>query len=278
MPRVSVVVPAYNSVRFIGATIDSILAQSYRDFHLYISDHSSTDGTWEELQRYAGHAQVTLSRLPTGGGAPANWNAVTAHASSDLIKLVCGDDLVYPDCLAVQVAAFDSHPGTVMVASARDIIDAAGMPMIRGRGLAGMTGPIRGRDAVRRTILAGVNIFGEPGCVLFDRSTLLDVGGWDARFPYLIDQATYTRVLLRGDLVAIPEPQAGFRINDDQWSVALAKSQSAQAKSFHRWVFETQPGILGTLDLLRGNAMATAMALARRAVSAWLRRSRSTTP
>ena len=104
-PRVSVVVPAYNSVAFIDATMRSILAQTFSDFELVVSDHSSTDGTWEALQQFTADPRVRLSRLASGGGAPANWNAVTDLATGEFIKLVCGDDLLYPDSLAEQVAA-----------------------------------------------------------------------------------------------------------------------------------------------------------------------------
>ncbi len=109
-PRVSVVVPAYNSVAFIDATMRSILEQTFTDFELMVSDHSSTDGTWEALQPYAADPRVRLSRLPPGGGGPANFNAVTDLATGEFVKLVCGDDLLSPDSLAEQVAALASSP------------------------------------------------------------------------------------------------------------------------------------------------------------------------
>ena len=62
-PRVSVVVPTYNSVAFIDATMRSILAQTFTDFELVVSDHSSTDGTWEALQQFTEDPRVRLSRL-----------------------------------------------------------------------------------------------------------------------------------------------------------------------------------------------------------------------
>src|SRR6516162_8519262 len=110
-PRVSVVVPAYNSVAFIDATMRSILRQTFTDFELVVSDHSSTDGTWEALQEFTADPRVRLSRLTSGGGAPANWNAVTDLATGEFIKLVCGDDLLSPDSLAEQVAALEAQPG-----------------------------------------------------------------------------------------------------------------------------------------------------------------------
>lgn len=57
-PRVSVVVPVYNGVAFIDATMRSILAQTFSDFELLVSDQTSTDGTWEALQRYAADSRV----------------------------------------------------------------------------------------------------------------------------------------------------------------------------------------------------------------------------
>ena len=268
----SVVVPAYNSVAFIDATMRSILAQTFSDFELVVSDHSSTDGTWEALQQFAEDPRVCLSRLASGGGAPANWNAVTDLATGEFLKLVCGDDLLYPDCLAEQVAALTAHPSAVMAASTRDIIDAADVPVLRNRGLAGLRGEVSGAEAIRRTVLAGTNIFGEPASVLFRRVALADAGGWEARFPYLIDQATYCAVLLRGNLVAVPRALAAFRVSESQWSVQLMRAQANQAIGFSREFAAAHPGLLGPRDLLVGNVKARANAVARRAVYRWLGR------
>ncbi len=271
-PRVSLVVPAYNSVAFIGDTMDSILAQTFTDFELLVSDHSSDDGTWDVLQRYLADPRVRLSRLPAGGGAPANWDAVTRQAQGELIKLVCGDDLIYPTCVAEQVAAIDAHPGAVLAASTRDIIDARSAPVLSGRGLPGLSGVVDGKAAIRKSVRAGTNIFGEPGCVLMNRQVLAEAGFWDDRFPYLIDQASYTRVLLHGDLVAIPHPLAGFRISHEQWSVNLMRSQAAQAKQFHRSLAADHPGLLSAADVRIGNAAAEITALGRRGAYIWLGR------
>jgi glycosyltransferase involved in cell wall biosynthesis len=271
-PRVSVVVPAYNSVSFIGATMDSILAQTFTDFELIVSDHSSTDGTWEVLQSYTDDPRVQLHRLPKGGGAPANWNAVSARATAELVKLVCSDDLIYPTCLARQVAAMDAHPGAVMVAATRDIVDAAGRPLIRGRGLGKLSGRVDGRAAIRATVRSGTNIFGEPASVLLRREPLAAAGFWDGDHSYLIDEASYIRVLLQGDLVALPTSLAGFRVSDQQWSVHLMRTQASEAKGYHRKLAADQPGLLSSTDLRLGNAMADVTMLMRRAAYVYLGR------
>ncbi len=269
-PRVSVVVPAYNSVAFIDATVRSILGQTFTDFELVVSDHNSTDGTWEALQPFAADPRVRLSQLAPGGGGPANFNAVTDLATGELIKLVCGDDLLSPDCLAEQVAALETCPGAVMAASPRDIIDAAGTPVLRNRGLAGLRGEVNGADAIRKTVLAGTNIFGEPGSVLFRRSVLVDAGGWDGRFPYLIDQATYCAVLVRGNLVAVPRSLAAFRVSPSQWSVRIGRAQAQHYIDFNREFAAAHPRLLGPHHLLVGAMKARANAYGRRVVYRWL--------
>ena len=269
-PRISIVVPSYNSVKFIDAALTSILSQTYTDFELIISDHSSTDGTWERILTYEPDPRVRLMQMPPGGGAPANWTAVTEQASGELIKLVCGDDLLYPDSVAAQVEAFDSHPEAVLVASQRDILDEGGKTLVRGRGVQGLNGLVSGGRAIRHTVRSGTNIFGEPVCVMIDRQVLADSGGWDSRSPYLIDQATCARVLLRGPMVAIRRPLAGFRINPGQWSVKLAQDQAAHARDFHHMLARENPRLLSTWDVRLGDVRATVMAFVRRAAYVWL--------
>ncbi len=270
-PRVCVVVPSFNNARFIERTIESILDQTFTDFELIVSDHSSTDGTWERLQQYRDDPRVRLLQIPAGGGAPANWTAVTDQASGELLKLVCGDDLLYPNALAEQVTAIEEHPEAVLVACQRDIVDQHDAPVVRSRGLQGLSGLTPGELAIRRTVSAGTNVFGEPVCILVRRSVLAESGGWDARSPYLLDQATFARVLRHGPMIALRRTLAAFRISDQQWSVELARQQAAHAREFHRSIDRDHPGLLTRQDRWLGDIRATVMAVGRRAVYLWLR-------
>ena len=271
-PRVSVVVPSYNNASFIEATMDSILAQSFEDFELVVADHSSVDGTWELLQHYRTDPRVRLLRTEAGGGAPRNWERVTAAAGGQLLKLVCGDDIIYPDCLRMQVEAMDANPEVVLVAAQRDLIDVRGAILMSRRGLAGLTGRVAGRMAARRTVVVGANIFGEPACVLIRRKTLQDAGGWDGRHPYVIDEATYVNVLLRGDFFGIDRSLAAFRLSSSQWSVHLAREQSHQVIGFHHRLAGAASGLLSRTDLFRGDARARGMAYSRRLAYLWVGR------
>ena len=107
-------------------------------------------------------------------------------AQGEFLKLVCGDDLIAPDALSTQVAAFDEHPSVVLVASQRDLVDAHGDVIMRVRGLIGLReGLISGSQAISTSLRAGTKIFGEPGCVLLKRELLESIGGWDSTYPYL---------------------------------------------------------------------------------------------
>jgi len=278
-PRVSVVVPSFNNASFIEATMDSILGQTFKDFELVVADHSSADGTWALLQPYSADPRVRLLRTEAGGGAPRNWERVTAVARGELLKLVCGDDIIYPNCLRDQVGAMEANPSVVLVAARRDLIDARGGTLMSGRGLAGLSGRVPGREAARRTVVAGSNIFGEPACVLFRRDALVRAGGWDGRHPYVIDEATYVKVLLTGDFLGIDKPLAAFRLSSSQWSVHLARQQSDQVIGFHHQLANEAPGVLSRADLWRGDAMARAMAYVRRLAYVWVgRRMNVSTP
>lgn len=263
-PTVSVVVPTYNSAAFIRATMSSILAQTFTDFELIVSDHSSTDGTWELLQPFKADPRVTLLRIRRTGRPEDNWSHVTNAATGAYLKLVCGDDLIAPDCLARQVDAMERHPGAVMVASRRNVVTATGDVVLNSWGLPNLVGRVAGREAVRSAVRSGTNPFGEPACVLLSRESIVQAGGWDGTYSYVLDQHLYARVLMTGDFVGLSDALATFRLSDSQWSHALARSQYRQVVGFHNALSAEYPGLLRVTDLARGRLRAKALAYARR--------------
>ena len=271
-PLVSIVIPAYNNADFLAETLRSVLAQTHRDLEIIVSDHASTDSTWEVMQQFRGDERVVLLRTEAGGGALANWNRVSRAATGEYLKLVCGDDLISPDIVAKQVAALEAHPDAVLAASPRDIVDADGKPFISKRGLAGLSGVHPGSAAVRRTVRRGTNIFGEPACVMIRREVLERVGWWDSSFPYLIDEASYARVLLEGDFVGVDESLASFRVSASQWSVRLVRDQARQTIGFHDRLADEHPTVVRGIDRRIGNLRARAMARARQLTYLYLGR------
>lgn len=270
MPLVSVVIPAYNNARFIEAAVDSVLAQTLTDFELVISDHSSTDDTWSILQKYRDDERVQLMQIPAGGGAVANWNAVSERATGTYLKLLCGDDLIYPTCLEQQVRVIEDNEA-VLTSSPRDIIDARGNVVIKGRGLSGLTTPMSGVAAARIAAKSGSNQLGEPGSVMMRRDLLAKVGYWDDRDPYLIDLHTYCHVLVNGQFAPTVSTLAAFRMNDSQLTVKMAKQQRHDFTSFQKHLAVEHPGVFTPMQLREALLRAHAIAAARRAAYVWVR-------
>lgn len=270
-PRVSVVIPSYNNGAYLGATLDSVLEQDYDDFEVVIADHSSADDTAAVIERYAGHPRLrVLDATPPGGGALRNWTRVAEAAEGDLIKLLPGDDVLCSGALREQAAAFED--GVTFVASRRQMIDANDREFLSPMGLGGLVGRADGAEGIRRTVRAGGNIFGEPGNVMMRRADLEAAGWWDATEPFLIDVASYVRVLRRGDLVALPQVHSRFRISASQWSVRLTNEQAAQGAAFVRRMRRDLPGVVSSGDVRRGVLMAKTGAWKRRAAYAVLAR------
>jgi glycosyltransferase involved in cell wall biosynthesis len=275
-PLVSVVVPAYQSERYIAETLESALDQTYPHLEVVVADHSSTDRTWEIVDRYSADPRVRVFRTSAGGGAARNWNRVTDEARGKYVKLLCADDLLRPTCVQEQVRVAEVHPDVVMVAAKRDIIDARGTPLIRSRGLAGLAGLVPGDVAIRHTVRAGTNVFGEPAGVLLRTTTVRKVGGWGAEQAYLIDEDLYVRVLQHGSLYAIPRSLAAFRVSESQWSVSLVNRQAAQAASLHSRLHRDHPDVVSSFDRRLGSLRARTMAWKRRvAYLTWARRMRA---
>jgi glycosyltransferase involved in cell wall biosynthesis len=102
--KVSVVTPAYNCEELIGATIESVMAQTYEDWELLITDDCSTDGTREVVERYARmDSRIKLLRLEANGGAGVARNNSIRAAQGRFIAFCDSDDRWAPQKLERQL-------------------------------------------------------------------------------------------------------------------------------------------------------------------------------
>lgn len=110
IPRVSVILPAYNRETLVARAIDSVLAQTYGDFELIIVDDASKDGTRAVLETYRTHPKVRLILSDVNRGGSGARNLGIAAAKGALIAFQDSDDVWMPHKLAAQVAALDANP------------------------------------------------------------------------------------------------------------------------------------------------------------------------
>ena len=103
----TICIPAYNQEAFIGECIRSALEQSHPNLDILVVDDCSTDRTLE-IARSFRDRRLTVLRNDSNLGLAGNWNRVVHLARGDYVKLLCGDDVLYPYCVERQVLA----PGT----------------------------------------------------------------------------------------------------------------------------------------------------------------------
>jgi glycosyltransferase involved in cell wall biosynthesis len=102
-PSVSVVITNHNYRRFVGAAIDSVLAQSYKPLEVIVVDNGSTDGSLELLSSYGDQiCSIPQRNLGQSGGR----NRGILEASGELIALLDADDTWHPDKLSLQLPLF----------------------------------------------------------------------------------------------------------------------------------------------------------------------------
>jgi len=128
-PLVSVIMPAYNAQAFLGASLDSLRAQTLGDWELLACDDGSSDSTWALLQAAAAaDPRVRPLRSPRNLGAAGARNLAMGQARGRFMAFLDADDAWAPAKLARQVE-FMRATGAVLGYSAYRVIDAAGSPV-----------------------------------------------------------------------------------------------------------------------------------------------------
>jgi glycosyltransferase involved in cell wall biosynthesis len=106
MPKVSVIIPTYNSARFLPEAIESVLKQTFQDLEIIVVDDGSTDNTGEVVAPYLD--RITFSEIPNGGPARARNRAIR-ESSGEYVAFLDADDIWYPHKLERQMGVFSSN-------------------------------------------------------------------------------------------------------------------------------------------------------------------------
>lgn len=205
MPRVSVIIPTYNRAHLIRQALESALTQTYRDFEIIVADDGSTDHTAEVVAQF-GNA-VTYTPLPHRGQPAATRNGGLRAAHGEFIAFLDSDDLFFPNKLALQIAAFESHPEVGMVYSnGRFFRDDPNQPT--GHVLDGLPTP---SGQVFAELLRGN--FLAPAVVLIRRSCLDVVDLFDecSDFFAVEDYDLWLRITAQFQVLYVPGEVAAIR-------------------------------------------------------------------
>lgn len=106
MPSVSIFVLTYNAERYVSETLESLLAQDYENFEIFISDDASTDSTPQILEEYRRRhpSKIKLYLQPVNLGITNHCNFLLTKLTGEYVCFVGGDDLLEPNCLSRAVA------------------------------------------------------------------------------------------------------------------------------------------------------------------------------
>ena len=198
-PLVSVVLPTLNGKRYIAASIESCLAQTYEWFELIVVDDGSTDGTADVVRTFQ-DPRLTLLGLAQNVGLPDALNRGFAEARGEYYTYTSDDNLYAPEALATLAAALEQHPEVGLVYAGQSIIDADGHVL-------------REANHFPPEALAWMNPIG--GCFMYRRSVAEDVGEYDPRFLLAEDAHYWMRISRRAEILQLPGRHYYYRLHPD---------------------------------------------------------------
>ncbi|RZI86265.1 MAG: glycosyltransferase family 2 protein [Rubrivivax sp.] len=258
MPRVSVVIPAYNAQRFVAETIASVKAQSYQDIEIIVVDDGSTDQTASIAESFEG---VRCIRKPNGGVSSAR-NRGVAEARGELLAFVDSDDVWHPDKLRHQVALMDLHPeivlGITASSSERAEVDAFGrLP----------EGQLPRYHVIDQFEEVFLNPYLGMSGVMVRKDAFNAVNGFDQTLPFAEDVDFYLRLLFqRSAVVRLNECVVYVRVVEGSLSydgaIGYAKLMEVYRRFMSRhgqWAQDQAPLIrraFGQLHLRKANCHA----------------------
>jgi glycosyltransferase involved in cell wall biosynthesis len=127
-PKITVMIPVFNREKYLGPAIESILAQTFKDFELLLIDDGSSDGSLAIMKSYS-DPRIRVVRNDRNLGIPKTRNRALELARGEYTALLDSDDTACPDRLAKQAAFLDRHPDHAMVGGFYRLMDEAGRPL-----------------------------------------------------------------------------------------------------------------------------------------------------
>lgn len=195
MSKVSVILPVYNSERYLAAAVHSMLAQDYPDFEVIIVDDASTDSSpsvYSEIR----DARIKVIRLPVRVGVTKALNIGVAAASGVYLARMDADDISERSRLSRQVDALTRSPRLGAVGCWAHILDAKGTVIAEHC-------PPTSHDAIKFAFLFYAPIL-HPSAMMTSVA-FRSVGGYNESFLYAQDRDLFLRIASKWELAIIPE-------------------------------------------------------------------------
>jgi glycosyltransferase involved in cell wall biosynthesis len=264
-PRVSVLLPVRNGEAYLRRSIESVLQQSLGEFELLVGDDCSTDSSsaiveavWDPRIRYVKRVHNL--------GLFANLNQLVKASRAPVLKFLCQDDQLEPDCLEHENAFLTAHRELPMTFSKSRTVDARGAEV--GRDELGDLPDILSPSLTWQLFLYHGCIPGNLSTVCARRATVERAGGFDTSFSVAGDYDLWVRLCSGVPLGVIHEHLVRLRRHSGQLSRAprsavafiqenrrirqrLWKLVPSQDRRAARLYLSARPGVLSTHYLLK---------------------------
>jgi len=224
-PRIGVIMPVYNTEKYVAEAIESILNQTFTDFELIIINDCSTDRTPEIIAEYALKDQrIRLINNPQNSGPAKSRNDGILQSHGIYIALMDADDISHPDRLEKQVAYLDHHQEVMVLGSSVQKIDSAGNPLEIWRL------PVQDRIIRWHILFRNSKVFCNPA--IMHRKTLFNIMAmYNKELKSFIDSELWTRIFDHKDidLANSPENLLDYRVHSD--SITFRRSEEQRIGS-----------------------------------------------
>jgi GT2 family glycosyltransferase len=219
-PRWSVMIPSFNRASYVGATIESVLAQDPGPelMQIEVVDDCSGDDV-EQVVAEVGRGRVDFFRQPENVGSARNFATCLRRARGELVHLLHSDDAVLPDFYETLQRPFDALPELGAAFCRYRVIDAQGNRLQLGDQEQQQPGVLEGWLT---KIALGQRL--QTPCMVVRRSVYEDLGGFDERLSYCEDWEMWVRIAAHYPVWYEPEPLALYRIHSTSISGASLRT------------------------------------------------------
>lgn len=200
MPEVSVIIPTYNSAKYVIEAIDSVLAQTWQDFEILVIDDGSTDETAQVMRRY--QAPVRYIHQQNGGVAVAR-NRGIRESQGRYVAFLDADDTWLPYKLKRQMKILQEQPYHRACYSSFTVVDSDLNPI-------GISRSARQGSALEDLLTRG-NIIGSICTVICERTLFDLVGGFDPKLSQCADWDMWVRLAAQTEFLYLDEPLVTYR-------------------------------------------------------------------
>ena len=210
----SIIIPTYNAEQWIGAAIDSALAQSYEDIEVLVFDNASTDGTAALLARYD-NPRLKIHIATENVGFAGNVTRGIKAATGDYFMVLGADDILEPEFAARAVTLLEANPDAALLHGGAIWINDAGTPIGQFEGE--WPAESSGDDAFVLTFTQGFCY----STVVCRTKYVKELGAMDERWGMISDTWLFLKMCLAGKVLFLKTPLVQYRVRDSSLSFEL---------------------------------------------------------